>query len=197
MDAISYQPYPINYGSPAPLLQINLPNSGYQAPGSGPDLLSLMGSRSASGVAVASTLWNANGGANVGYRGMRSYGNYGNYGNGMLSGGFIGAVKSSVVVGAVMSLVVNAVMLNRGQENFAMATTNVTGDVIASGIGGMAGAGATMLGASILGGFMAPGLLLTVGAGLCGIGGILLADTMLRQSQIFQTLQAKVYGLFA
>ena len=78
-----------------------------------------------------------------------------------------------------------------------MATTNVTSDVIASGVGGMAGAGATMAGAAILGGFMAPGLLLTLGAGLCGLGGILLADTLLRQSQTFQQVQSKVYGLFS
>jgi hypothetical protein len=194
MNSISYQP--ISYGTPAPLLQINLPQP-ITSPGTSPDVLSLMGSRTASGVAVASTLWNANGGANVGYRGMRSYSNYNNYGNGLLSGGFIGAVKSSLVVGAVMSLVVNGVMLSRGQENFALATTNVASDVVASGVGGMAGAGATMAGAAILGGFMAPGLLLTVGAGLCGLGGILLADTLLRQSQTFQNVQAKIYGMFS
>ena len=194
MNSISYQP--ISYGTPAPLLQINLPQP-ITSPGSSPDVLSLMGSRTASGVAVASTLWNASGGANVGYRGMRSYGNYNAYGNGLLSGGFIGAVKSSLVVGAVMSLVVNGVMLSRGQENFALATTNVASDVVASGVGGIAGAGATMAGAAILGGFMAPGLLLTVGAGLCGLGGILLADALLRQSQTFQNVQAKIYGMFS
>ena len=186
-----YTQQPIFYQQPTPFFPIATPSAN---PGGGLDMLSLMGSRTASGAAVASVLWNANGGASVGYNSMRSM----RYGNpSFMSGGFFGALKCSLVVGGLMSLVVNAIGLSNGQENFAMATSNVTGDVIASGIGGAVGAGAAMAGSAILAGFMAPGLLLTVCAGACGIAGIMLADAVLRQSQTFQDIQFKTYSLFS
>lgn len=193
MTPIGYQPG--YYGPQQPLFQINIP--GLTPPPQsalGSDVASLMNSKTSSAVAVASVALGGAGGMNVGYNSMRSYSYRGasSFGDGT----FAGAMKTSLIVGAAMSVGINLWRLANNQENFQMAATNVTGDLVATGVCGAVGAGATMLASAVLGGMLGGGLLLTLCTGAAGLAGMLLADNMLRQSQWFNRLEYNVFSMF-
>ena len=194
-----------------PLLQINLPQlqvpGVYQQPqtrtpwGDGRDISSFMNSQSAAAFGVASNVWKQNGGmgfASVGYSARRyASRSYSRVGNGLMGTQLGAALKSSLIAGAVVSTLVNGYRLMNNQQTFSVSITNIASDVVAAGVAGMAGSLAATAAGALLGGMLGPGLLLTLGTAAAGLGGIILADNMLRQSQMFQNFQQGFYNTFA
>jgi hypothetical protein len=137
-----------------------------------------------------------------GYRnGYRSYSSRGRGGSrvgtrGPSPFGLWAAVKSSVIFGSIISVATNGWELYNKRESGAQAGANVAGDVVSSAVGGAGGAVASYIGCGILETMGAGGGLLTIaGLGL-GIGGYFLADTLLRNTNIFKSFQSGVYKLF-
>ncbi|MDB5097824.1 MAG: hypothetical protein JWM80_2245 [Cyanobacteria bacterium RYN_339] len=110
--------------------------------------------------------------------------------------GLWAAVKSSVIIGSLISVATNGWELYNKRETGAQAGANVAGDVASSAVGGAGGAVASYIGCGLLETFGAGGGLLTIaGIGL-GIGGYFLADKLLRNTTIFKSFQSGVYKLF-
>lgn len=168
-------------------ISINLPGLSVNAgPAYNGDVMSMLNPRTASAAAVSAVATSSSSAGSWGSRARVGYA-----GAGMTSLG--GVVKSSLFIGAAMSVFANLVWLCQGRENFAMAGTNVAGDVVASGVCGLAGGAASMAGAAMLGGMLGSGIFLTLGVLACGLAGIMAGDYLLRQSQAFQNFQASVY----
>lgn len=108
-----------------------------------------------------------------------------------------GAVKSSVIVGAIISVATNGYDLMKSRITFAQAGSNVVGDVMGSAVGGLGGAVATSAGTAMLAGVVGTGFgatLLSIGL---GIGGFMLADYLFRQTSFFKNVTAKVHEVLA
>jgi hypothetical protein len=151
------------------------------------------------------------------YRGGNSYGNYrdNGYRNGYRSYetrgssrgrvgyrgqgdpfGMVAAIKSSVIIGGVISVATNAWELYNKRETGAQAGANVAGDLVSAAVGGAGGAVVSTVGCGMLAAMgMSGGLLSIAGIGL-GIGGYFLADTFLRNTSLFKGFQSGVYKLF-
>jgi hypothetical protein len=110
--------------------------------------------------------------------------------------GLWAAVKSSVIIGSLVSVATNGWELYNKRETGAQAGANVAGDVVSSAVGGAGGAIVSYMGCGMLEMMGAGGGLLTIaGIGL-GIGGYFLADTLLRNTNLFKSFQSGVYKLF-
>jgi YD repeat-containing protein len=109
--------------------------------------------------------------------------------------GIWSAVKSSIIIGSVVSAVTNGYALLKGQVTGAQAGTNFAGDVVSSAVGGTAAAVASWAGCGMLASFgMAGGLLTVAGIGL-GIAGYFVADKLLRETTQFKSFQSGVYSM--
>jgi hypothetical protein len=108
-----------------------------------------------------------------------------------------GAVKASVVWGAVVSTGMNLWAWSERRITGAQAGANVVGDVMSAAVGGAAGAVASAAGTALLGGMLGTGLLMWLTAAGLGIGGYMLADAWLRQTRLFQDVQAGVHRLLS
>ena len=106
------------------------------------------------------------------------------------------AVKSSVIWGGIISLAINGYQYMNKQETGATAGANVAGDLVSSAVGGAAGALASWAGAGALAAMGLTGFALSAGGILIGIGGFMAADYVLRQTDIFKSLQRGAYQLF-
>ena len=113
-------------------------------------------------------------------------------GRSLAFGGIMNAVKSSVIFNGILSLAMNGYKVFTKQQTVADGGANVTGDVASAAVGGAAGAVASAAGTALLGSLGLAGLpltLLTVGL---GVGGYLVADTMFRKTNFFQTMTSSV-----
>ncbi|MEB3330307.1 MAG: hypothetical protein VKQ33_13860 [Candidatus Sericytochromatia bacterium] len=108
-----------------------------------------------------------------------------------------GAVKASVIWGAVISTGLNLWAWGERRITGAQAGANVVGDVMSAAVGGAAGAVASAAGTGMLGGMLGTGLLMWLTAAGLGIGGYVLADAWLRQTRIFQDVQAGVLRMLS
>lgn len=110
--------------------------------------------------------------------------------------GMVAAIKSSVIIGGVISVATNAWELYNKRETGAQAGANVAGDLVSAAVGGAGGAVVSTVGCGMLAAMgMSGGLLSIAGIGL-GIGGYFLADTFLRNTTLFKSFQSGVYKLF-
>lgn len=109
--------------------------------------------------------------------------------------GIWSAVKSSVIIGGVISALTNGYALFKGQQTGAQAGANVAGDLVSSAVGGAAGAVASWMGCGMLASMgLAGGMLTVAGLGL-GIAGYYVADKILRNTTLFQQFQHGVYAM--
>lgn len=108
-------------------------------------------------------------------------------------GGLLGAVKSSVIVGGLISIGVNGYQAMKGQQTWRQAGTTVAGDVASAAVGGAAGAAASAIATPMLVGMLGAGsMLVTLGSIGLGIAGYALADAWLRKTPFFQNMTATV-----
>lgn len=114
----------------------------------------------------------------------------------LASFGLGAAIKSSVIFGGLTSLAINGYSWFNKRETGAQAGANVTGDLMSSAVGGAAGAVTSYVGAGMLASMgMGGGLLTIAGLGL-GIAGYFVADKLLRQTNLFKSIQSGAYQLF-
>ena len=106
------------------------------------------------------------------------------------------AVKSSLIWGGAISLLINGYQYFNKQETGATATTNVASDLVSSAVGGAAGAMASWAGAGMLASLGVSGMALSLAGIGIGIAGFMCADFMLRQTPLFKNFQNGVYKLF-
>lgn len=108
-----------------------------------------------------------------------------------------GAVMSSVLVNGIISAAINGYKVYNKQETTAEAGAYVAGDLASAVVGGAAGGAASAAGTFLLAGILGTGLPLTiVGMGL-GVVGYIVADKMLRQTEIFRKLTTSVHSMLS
>lgn len=113
-----------------------------------------------------------------------------------ITANLLGAVRNSVLFGALISIGLNGYGVAKGELKVAEAGANVVGDTATAAVGGAAGCAASMLGTWALIGPLGSGLALNmIGIGL-GIGGYLAAEHFFRQSDLYATIREKAHALF-
>ncbi len=108
-----------------------------------------------------------------------------------------GAVKSSVVIGSIISVVMNGYDMAKNRITFAQAGSNVVGDVMSSAVGGLGGAVASSMGTAMLAGIVGTGFGATLVSLGLGIGGYMLTDYLFRKTNFFQKVTTKVHEVLA
>lgn len=133
-------------------------------------------------------------------RRSRSYSqkvNAGSIASNSLMSNVMGAIKSSTLFGAVISLGLNAYGVFKGQLEVSEAGANVASDTAAAAVGGAAGCAASMVGTWALIGPMGAGLGLNlIGLGL-GMAGYLAGEHLFRQSDLHRVIREKTQGALA
>jgi hypothetical protein len=131
-------------------------------------------------------------------RSMRTKANASANARGATFAGIKSAVKSSVLVGGLLSLATNGWQVYKKQEDVATAGANVSGDLVSSAVSGAAGAAVSSIGTMALTAVgLTAGLPLTLAGIALGIGGYMIADKFLRATPIFQKLTSGVHDLLA
>lgn len=115
--------------------------------------------------------------------------------SGSMFSGVASAVKSSLLVGGLLSLFNTVPRLMRKEITVAQAGTLVAGDLTATAAGGAAGAVASAIGTPILAGMLGPGsIMVTLGAMALGVGGFVFADRWVRSTPFFQNVTNQTYS---
>lgn len=109
----------------------------------------------------------------------------------------VGAVRSSVIVGTILSVVTNGWDLIQKRQTFAQAGSNVVGDVMSSAVGGLGGAVASSVGTAMLAGIVGTGFGATIAAVGLGIAGYAITDYFFRKTSFFQNVTAKTHQILA
>ncbi|MFP5502872.1 MAG: hypothetical protein ACLGIN_10315, partial [Candidatus Sericytochromatia bacterium] len=108
-------------------------------------------------------------------------------------GGVLGAIKSSVIVGGLISIGVNGYQAIKGQQTWRQAGTAVAGDLASAAVGGAAGAAASAIATPMLAGMLGAGsLIVTLGSIGVGIAAYAVADSWLRKTPFFQKMTGTV-----
>lgn len=138
-------------------------------------------------------------GYNSGYRSQGYRSSSRRTGGVMRSGGamsrIMSSVKTSLIVGTLISVVFNGYQLSKNQITKGEAGANIAGDVVSSAVGGAAAAVASMAGTALFGGMLGTGFALTAGGMAFGVAGFMVADYFLRKTTLFQNFQNKIYTM--
>lgn len=129
-------------------------------------------------------------------RSARTSANASAAGRSALFGSVLSAVKSSVLINGIISVAVNGYMVATNKRTVADASGEVAGDLTSAVVGGAAGGVASAAGTFLLAGILGTGLPLTLAGMALGVAGYMVADTMLRQTPIFNQIKSSVRKMF-
>jgi hypothetical protein len=109
-----------------------------------------------------------------------------------ISASVLGNIRGALLFTGIFSVGWNTGAVLLKKSSVPQAGAAVAGDLVASVVGGAAGAAASTVGTIVLGTVMGPGPALTLAAGLLGIGTFLVADYFVKRSSLYATAKQRV-----